>query len=98
MRLLLVLCTLAAFGTVTRCLPATASPNRKHNAQSQESDCDSSEEESDEEALKRHEIVKAQARAAAHARMVALGMFPVTGKVSQAKLICKIYLKSTTVG
>ncbi|XP_028968615.1 MAM and LDL-receptor class A domain-containing protein 1 [Galendromus occidentalis] len=39
-------------------------------------DCDSSEEESDEDALRRHEIARAQARAAAQARMVALGLRP----------------------
>lgn len=77
MRILLLLCVLTAFAAVGRGIPTTSSPNRqaRHSGGSQESDCDSSEEESDEEALKRHEIVKAQARAAAHARMVALGEF-----------------------
>lgn len=79
MRPLLFACILMASGAFVRSVTTTVAPpaNLKHmgHGHSQEGtvDCDSSEEESDDEALKRHEIVKAQARAAAHARMVALG-------------------------
>lgn len=43
----------------------------KHN---HTGDCEDYEEESDEEALRRHEQIKAQARAAAQARMIKLGL------------------------
>ncbi|XP_022647154.1 MAM and LDL-receptor class A domain-containing protein 1-like isoform X1 [Varroa destructor] len=82
MRPLLFACILMASGAFVRSVTTTVAPpaNLKHmgHGHSQEGtvDCDSSEEESDDEALKRHEIVKAQARAAAHARMVALGLKP----------------------
>ena len=65
MRVLVVATVALASIVLTTALPSKGLNNTE--------DCESSEEESDEVALRRHEIARAQARAAAQARMVALG-------------------------